>query len=1134
MFYLHTFAQVFKNDLKNKHKSKKSMMKSLLFKVVFLFVGLVGFTTVASAQVTTSSIIGTIRDSKESLPGASVKAVHTPTGTSYGVTANPDGRFAITNARVGGPYTIEVSFVGYKTQTASEVYLKLGEPFVLDVILEDNSSTLETVSIVASARNPLLNSNRNGAATTINRATIQNLPSITRSVNDITRLTPQGGGPRGSIGGGNYRQNNFTVDGSDFNNQFGIGENIPANGAPISLDALEQISVSVTPYDVLQSGFIGGAVNAVTRSGTNKFFGTAFYQMRGDDQQGSYVGDVRVNKQNLAIKQYGASFGGPIIKDKLFFFVNAEFNKETRPGQNKVAATPELPFGPSTLGRVSKATATQLDEIKGYLLSRYGYDPGVYQGYSNLSNNDKLLARLDWNISKNHSFNLRYNQVESKSPSFVSTSRSPFGNHTQNRQGNIALHFSNSNYFQDANLYSVAAELNSKLSDKTSNTLRGSFTHQNDPRSSNSAIFPLVDILDPTESGTAVLTSFGYEPFTFGNLRDVQTYSITDNLNMLLGKHSLTLGAKADFSTTKNGFQRFGTSYYTFASWQDFVDSGNPAIATRPLDYGITYSLSPGYEQAFGTFKFAQYSAYLQDAITVSNKFKLTLGLRAELSTYPSVPEIKTHPLVANLDFGGEKINTGVLPESKIMLLPRLGFNWDVNGDRSLQLRGGSGMFAGKVPFVWIVAQSGDAGLIQFTQTSSGNQVPGPFNPDPRAYLPATPPAAGTSIPSTISAISPTFKNPQTWKSSLAADFKLPGGIVGTVEGIYNKDINAAVGRNLNLRAPSALNVTGYPDTRPVFPNSVAGRQYNSLNNGLVTPTATGAFTTAYLDNASEGGYYYSVSGQLSKTFNNGLSSFIAYTYSDGRNYGNGDGDQLLNLWSIPQTQGNSNIASLGYNANILPSRLIANIAYKKEYFGNLATSISVFYEGGIQGRFSYVYGGDFNRDGQTNDLIYIPRDASEITFAPLTVGSGASARTISPQEQSDAFFRYVAQDKYLSKNMGKIADRNGAKMPWRNQFDLRITQEVFKNVGGTKNSFQFTMDVFNLGNLLNKNWGAYKSINSTNILVPANQNAMGGATRPTFRLATFNNDLIKDTFRTNETISSTYYMQFGVRYNFQ
>ena len=1137
------------------------MKKSLLLRLVLVIVAFVGITFSANAQVTTSSMTGTIKDDKGTLPGASIKATHMPTGTVYTVSTNNDGRFTIGGMRVGGPYTVQVSFVGYKPQNLADITLKLGEPYLLNVVLVDNSSTLQEVKIVGQSGNAIMNSNKSGANTVVTRQQIQSLPTITRSVNDLTRLTPQAGGPQGAIGGGNYRSNNFTVDGANFNNQFGIGSNVPAGGSPISIDALEQISINVTPYDVRQTGFTGGAINAVTRSGTNTFSGNVFYTMRGDDQQGKRIGDYRIPEsavQKLDEKQYGLSFGGPIIKDKLFFFVNYEKKHTIQPGNNRIAATPGLPYG--SLTTVAPAKAADLDLLKSTLISRYGYDPGVYQGYSNISDNEKMFARLDWNITKNHRFSIRYNQVESKSPSSASTSVTGsavvgnlgYGNNRSGTNTNAGLNFSNSNYYQAANLYSAVAELNSNFGSKITNVARATYSHQNDPRTSDSSPFPMVDILDGTQSATSagnVLTTFGYEAFTYGNLRDVKGYTYSDDLTLALGKHNITLGVQAEFSTTKNGFQRFGTGFYTFASFADFYNNA------RPLQYSVTYPLTADGSQAYPSFKFAQYSAYLQDEFTVSDRLKLTAGLRIEQATYPDVSEIRTHPLVAALSFsGGEKVNTGVLPANKLTYSPRFGFNWDVLGDRSLQVRGGTGIFTGRIPFVWLVSQSGDAGLLQYTQTYSGGNTPF-FNPSIAPNLTSTAPPAGSSIPNPISALSPNLKFPQTWKSSLAFDVKLPWGIVGTLEGIYGRDINAVYARNTNLVDPTNLNNSGYPDNRPMYPNFNTDKFINPLINGLrvnpgtlpyagakgsnvtlpngarVTNDAS-AFNTVVMDNV-KGGYNWSATAQLTKQFSNGVSAMIAYTRTDQRNYGDGSGDQLLNLWSIPPISGNANVPVLSYSSNLNPDRIIASLSYRKEFMKNLATSVSLFYEGSQQGRFSYTYSADFNRDGQTNDLIYIPRDASEITFEAIPANTVGYARAYTAQEQSDIFNNYVNNDKYLSKHRGEYAKRNAATSPWRNEFDLRLTQEVFKNFGNTKNSFQFTVDIFNVGNLLNRNWGNVNFVNNAAILVPRNVASVSNTVKPTFRINNTQGDIVRETFGTSQTVTSTYFMQFGVRYNF-
>jgi outer membrane receptor protein involved in Fe transport len=1122
------------------------MKKTLLFKVVVLVFAFVGLISVANAQVTTSSMTGTIRDAQGPLPGASIKAVHTPTGTAYGVTTNADGRFTIGGMRVGGPYKITVSFVGFTPQTADNVYLKLGEPYVLNVRLNDNSSNLSEVKIVGTQANSILNSNKNGTSTVLSRQQIQNLPTIGRSVNDLTRLTPQANNQ--SIGGGNYRSNNFTVDGANFNNQFGIGQNIPANGSPISIDALEQISINVTPYDVRQTGFTGGSVTAVTRSGTNTFTGGAFYTMRGDENQGKRIGDTyRIPEsqvQKLDEKNYGFSLGGPIIKDKLFFFVNYEKKLTTSPGTNRIASTTGLPYGGSSPSTVVMASETFLNTVSSYLQSKYGYATGPYQGYSNQSFNEKMFARLDWNINKSHRFSVRYNQVESQSPSSASTSTSgsPIGTtgyqYLNSRSGstlNAGLPFFNSNYYQAQNLYSGVAELNSNFGSKITNIARATYSHQNDPRTSDSSPFPLVDILDGKPSSTAnlgsVLTTFGYEAFTYGNLRDVKSYTYSDDLSIALGKHNITLGGQAEFSTTKNGFQRFGTGFYTFRSWEDFVNNA------RPAQYTVTYPLTADGSQAFPSFKFAQYSGYIQDEFNVTDRFKLTAGLRVERASYPGVDEIRTHPLVAAQTFAnGQKINTGELPKNRFNYSPRFGFNWDIKGDRSLQLRGGSGIFTGRIPFVWIVSQSGDAGLLQYTQSYTGAETPF-FNPSIAPNLTTPKGAAGTTLPSIISSLSENLRFPQTWKSSLAVDVKLPWGIVGTLEGIYGKDLYAATAVNVNLKDQEFVTVTGYPDQRAFYGTTNTARQaVNSTSAGVPSATGNQQISAIKMVN-SKGGYNWSATAQLTKNFSQGLQLMAAYTKTDQRNFGDQSGDQLLNLWSLPATQGNPNNASLSYSGNLNPNRVIASVSYRKEYLRNLATSFSLFYEGANQGRYSYVYNGDFNRDGVSgNDLMYIPKDASEVTFSgDLVIATpGQPTKTYTPAQQSQILMDYIEQDKYLREHKGEVAKRNGGVLPWRNQVDFKLAQEIFRNVGKTRNSFQFTVDIFNFGNLLNRKWGTYEFQNSSSILVPQNTTSINATTKPTYKLFTTNGDVIRNSFGTSQAISSTYYMQFGVRYNFQ
>lgn len=1104
-------------------------MKKFLLSTLTLV--LTGFALLA--QVTTSTLTGTIRDDKETLIGATVKATHLPSGTIYAVSTRADGRFNIPSMRAGGPYTIEVSYVGYQPQKFDNITLKLGEAFVLNVLLSQTGVTLRDVTITATNPQSVLNSDRSGSVTNLDTRDINNLPSVTRNINDLTRLTPQANSGGQSIGGGNYRQNNITVDGGNFNNQFGIGTNLPGNGNPIPLDALDEISVNINPTDVRQSGFIGSAINATTRSGTNEFSGSAYIFFRNENQLGTRIRnypELVPTAQDINIK--GVRVGGPIIKNKLFFFVNYE--KAEQPGANSsfLAATPASPF-PAT-PNVNRPLASELDAISSYLKTTYNYDTGPYQNYGYKNDRENLVGRLDWNINSKHRMNVRYSLLQSKVPSFVSNSTNPlvapvYPSGTGNRTDNNALAFSNSNYFTEYNYYSLSSELNSTLG-KFTNTARFTYNNQNEPRSTNSTLFPFVDIL----SAGRPLTSFGYEPFSYGNLRDVTSTSFVDYVQWSQGKHNLLAGIQLDWNTTKNGFQRFGTSYYVFNSFDDFKNG------VKPLAYARTFSLSEGYAQAFPSFKNQTYSVYAQDDYNVSDKLRLSFGLRANLYKYTQ--DARTHPLVANLTFAnGEKLNTGALPESAFLVSPRFGFNYDVKGDRTLQFRGSAGIYSGGIPNVWIVSQVSDAGMLQFSQVLQGQSItPGPFSPDINAYLPATPPQAGTAIPSALSFIDAGIKSPQTFKASFAADTKLPFGFTGTIEGLYNRDFRTVLFRNPNLVAPSPLNVAGYPDNRLIYPNATGSRYINVLNaNGQPVPnTAAGTLTglgTYVLDNGTKG-YYWSVMARLEKKFNQGLTASLAYIRAEAKTQYDGTGDQPSGSWLGTTSVNGSNNPEMGYAGFVAPNRVVASLTYRKEYLKHLGTSFTVFYDGSNQGRVSYTYSADLNRDGANADLIYVPATPSEITFTPFTIGTGATAITYTAQQQSDFFFRFIEQDPYLLSRKGKYAERNGGLSPWFNQVDVNFVQDLFLNVLGKRNTLQFTATIENFANFLDKDWGVRQAITQANVLVPTNQASLvaGGTVRPTFRL-NFDGNLPTNSVRTRDVVSfaSTYRMQFGLRYLF-
>lgn len=1070
-----------------------------------------------SAQVTSSGISGLVRAGNEVAIGATIVATHLPSGTQYGTITNVDGRYNLSGLRAGGPYKIEYSYVGFNKEVYEGVQLRLGETFVLNLTLTETSILIGEVSVVA-RRAPDFNSERNGAAVNINSEKIAMMPTISRSINDITRLTPQANGNQ--IGGGNFRQNFITVDGAAFNNAFGIGGNLPGSGAPISLDALEQISVNITPFDVRQSGFIGASINAVTKSGTNQFSGSVYTYMQNETFKGNKVGEVEFERTPASYNLWGLTVGGPIIKNKLFFFLNLETEKEEIPGPSRVAATAENPA--DFPNNIARPTAAEMDMISKYLFDTYGYETGPYQGYSFESPGSKLLARLDWNINRDHKFNIRYSYNSSKRPFNPSTSTSPFSSlYTGNRQAMDAMWFKNTGYFQERNFSSLSSELNSVFLDgKLTNTLRVTYSYQDEPRSTVGKDFPFVDILKDGR----VFTSFGTELFSYGNLREVKTTTITDDVTFNIGNHSITAGLQYEHNNTVNGFMRFGTGFYVFNSWDTFVNGG------LPNNYGITFSNTPGYEQAFPSFEFQQFTAYIQDKFAVSPKLNLTAGIRFDLPLY-SQP-VEAHPIISTLEFGDKTYNTAQLPNERVLVSPRIGFNYDILGDRKLMLRGGSGIFTGRVPFVWIVGQVGDAGMIQTTQTYSGANVPGPFNPDIRAYYPAQQPAMGTIVPGTFTVIDPDFKLPQSWKSSLAVDAELPFGIRATLEGIYNKDFNTAFFMNRGLKGGANLNIPGYADTRIIYPVANIDRFFVLRNAaGAIVSTGGTGVSPIVLENR-EGGYYYSITAKLEKNFDNGLSAMLAYTRSDARNLVDGAGDQAASAWNGNPNVNGANSAELSYANYVIPDNIIANIGYRFEYAKNFATSISLFYNGRIQGRYSYVYSTNIIRDGAgSNNLIYVPKDPSEINFVNQTV----NGVLWTAQEQSDAFFAYIDQNSYLSSRKGMYAERNGAKLPWINKFDLKIAQDFMIKVGGKRNTLQVSLDVINVGNLLNSNWGNEYRFNQNNILIMTNNSSVTatGTTKPTFRLNPLNNEMLRNSFSNNIGFDSTYSMQLGVRYIF-
>ena len=1094
----------------------KKMRSFLVLVMLFIAVTM-------SAQVTTATMSGKVTAQDEPIIGATVVAVHEPSGTRYGTVTNVSGQFNLQGMRTGGPYKVEISYVGYQTAIYKGINLSLGENYVLNVSLKESSELLDEIVVTASKESNM-KSDRAGAVTNLTSAKIASIPTVSRSMNDIMRLSPQSNTTSNGVaaGGGNYRQSFVTVDGASFNNAFGIGSNLPAGGAPISLDALEQLSVSITPYDVRQSGFTGAAINAVTKSGTNELTGSAYTFLTNNNLIGDRVGDGSIELEKSHQYTYGANLGGAIVNNKLFFFVNGEYEDDLTAGPVARARNNDgEKYGENG---VHRPVASKMDEIRDYLINTYDYDPGAYQGYNVKVPSYKFLARVDWNINENNRVNVRFSKTNNRYDASPSSSVNPMTATTifpgdegkgmssgKGASSDEGLYFRNTRYRQEQRFTSIAAEWNSKWG-MLNNTLRGTYSYQDEPRSYDGGTFPTTYIL---EEG-AVYAMFGTELFTEGNLRQVKSFTITDEATWTWGKHNFMAGLQFESNKALNGYMQGANGAYVFSSWNDFV------TGKKPSSFLVTHSNSADLSQFTSKMRQTQYSAYIQDQWNISENFKLTAGLRFELPVYPSLKD-NYNAEYAKLDFGDRKFTTDQVPGNSLSVSPRVGFNWDITGERRYVLRGGTGYFVGRMPFVWLVSAVGNSGVGQ-TQygynigksSTSGAVAPG-FHTDVNETLDDIYQGNFTpqvSIPGSPTIIDKDLKMPATWKTSLAFDAKLPGDIDFTLEGIYNRDFNPAVISNANIYADG---------TKTISKNDIR-TAYKSYNAG------TGAYL---IENGGSKAYYLSLTAQLHKNFDFGLDASFAYTYSRARSYGDGIGDQVTSAYKTNTYAVNGiNDHELGYGTYVAPHRIIASLGYSKAYAKHFRSSVSFIYEGAPLGyaggsysysRYSYTYTKNIVGDGGANNLLYVPATKDELTFKNVTSATGEV--TYSAEQQKEDFWNFVQQDKYLKKRLGKYAERGGAVMPWHHQLDFKFNQDFYMMIGGKKNLLQFGIDIQNLANLLNKDWGLYKTVNS---IAPLADNGDG-----TFTMQKVSGQVLNSTYKNYASTASTYRVMFSLRYIF-
>jgi outer membrane receptor protein involved in Fe transport len=1088
------------------------------------------------AQVTTSNISGNVKAANgESLTGATITATHMPSGTVYATIAKKDGVFNLQGLRIGGPYTVKIDFVGQQSQVLENIFLQLGETYNINATLGTSEKELAGVVISAGRAGRRSGTDKGGMSSVFNNRILSTLPTISRSITDFTRGTPQANGT--NFAGRDARFNNITVDGANLNNNFALSSD-PLPGAgnnPVSLDAIEEISVTIAPFDVRQGNFTGANIAAITKSGTNIFHGTAYTYWQNEKMVGDHVGKAIASNPPFKSNIYGASIGGPIIKNKLFFFINGELEK--KPPAAGITWTPK---GGSGAGNISDVPIDSMKKVADYLNSAYEFDPGVYDNFPSFKNdNHKILGKIDWNISKAHKLTIKYSDFKGTQDFQPSQSGGINGASSAGlvtygpKFSKSAMGFLGVTYSQIDIIRSGSFELNSNFHGRFANQLLATITKVTSDKAHPGAEFPFIDILGATPGNINNFISVGNEPFNGNNnkvLNDI--YTLTDNFTYFAGKHTLTAGASYEYQRVGNMFMAGSRNYFVYRSVDDFVKN------RAPLLFSLTYSLDKAQDAVFSAnLKIGQMAAYVQDDINVNPNLKVTAGIRVDRPTYPEAPiENPAISALTLVDHDGvpAKYTTGKWPKSSALLSPRIGFRWDMEGDKSMILRGGTGIYTGRIPFVYLTNIPSGSGMYQFgtliTPTTPGVSLNNfLFNVDRHAYnpfyntsLPANlfPTTAGSVASSVFAVTSKDFKFPQIWRTNMAIDKQLDRNWKFTVEAMYTKDLHAIYMFNANQKAPDGTVTTGSLTRGRYSASTPAVRRLTTATNNAIV-----------LDNTKKGSSFVFTT-QIARSFAKGWYAMLAYNYTYSVDVTANPGSQAASVWAVNPTTGTQNDLELDYSNFAVPHRIVGGISYHFEYLKHLGTTISVFYDGKSGGTYSYIYNGDLNNDGNTADLMYIPRNAkdpNEIQFqASFAYPNGV---TYTAADMGQIFENYIQQDPYLRKHRGQIVERNGAKLPWVDRMDMKVAQDLFVNIGRQRNTIQVTADVYNVLNLINHDWGIRKitTLPSNNPLTLVS--VTNGV--PLFRLNTFNNAPVTQTFQRNVSTSTTWAVQVGVRYIF-
>ena len=1094
-------------------------LKHLLLAGIAMLAG-----TLAYAQVTTSSMNGRVADEKgEPVVGAAVVATHEPSGTVYGAIVNQNGQYTINGMRAGGPYKVEVSSVGYNAIVFKDVTLQLAETYNLSATLKESTEFLEQVVVIGTAKSKFSNE-RTGAATNIDNSQIAALPTVSRSITDVTRLSPYGGNGM-SFAGADGRTANFTVDGANFNNNFGLSEKLPGGGSPISIDAIEEMQVVISPFDVRQTNFIGGGVNAITKSGTNTFKGTAYVYHKNENLRGDSIGGEQITGARAKDRTttYGFTLGGPIIKNKLFFFVNYEY-VNTPTIANRWRGSEDGKADANNY--ISRTKLSDLQKVSDFVKNQYGYDTGSYANFPADESNQKILARIDWNINDKNHLAVRYNYTLNRGWNAPNKTSMDGGTRASGaRTSQYSMSFANSMYAIDNSVHSVSLDLNSRITDNLSNQFLATFSKLDDTRSTGSSEFPFIDILDGSGQNYMAL---GYELFSWNNAVHNTIANVRDDLTWYLGNHKVTGGLRYEYQMADNAYMRNGTGYYRYSSLDDFLNGAAPEIVN--LTYGYNGEKNPA-----ARVRFSQASIYAQDEWSVRENFKLTYGVRfdglffnnEDVVTNNAILKLNYYPKAK--DFKETHIDTGKWPGAQLAVSPRVGFNWDVFNNKSLKVRGGTGLFSGRLPLVFFTNMPTNSGSVQYqAQINAKNAAKKGFTMAEFAgglvkdangkvttnalyqkllslgYPANYKPEDGT-VPSSISAVDKKFKMPQVWKTSLAVDYAIPTSFPFSVsvEGIFNKTINGVMISDWSMKDVRAYAKFNGVDNRPIYPDS--------FRNG------TSAFV---LENTNKG-YGYSASATVNMTPIPEVNIMAAYTHTASKEITSMPGSNAESAFTYVPTVAGPNYIDLHNSINVIPDRFIASVTHN-DHCGNHFSLVYETWRG--SSNYSYMLTNDMNGDSYAYDAVYIPTDAQ--------VKNG-DFRFVSDSDR-DRFMAFVHKDKYLSKHQGKYAEAYSVYSPWVHRVDFSYKHDFKVKAGKTTNILQLGFDIKNLLNLFNSNWGVMKILNpeigtEARILKYEGADAEGYATFSTPKGITGNTK----TFTPNHAIGQCWYASIGIKYMF-